>query len=320
MTRKDKNKKTISIDYTSTEKRSRMKISKSLNLFLVTILLTIFSGSLFSQKLEPKKRITVPDHTISSQLTGNDYHLYLSFPSSYSIKDTTTYPVLYFLDGNASFPIFKQSQINLSLGNEIEDVIIVGISSGSDMATWIINRTYDYSPIIDTMYTKSLENDFGFPKELVKTGGGDKFLTCIKTEIAPFIDKHYKTNSDRGIAGNSLGGFFAAYCLINSDGYFTRFGLNSPSLWWGNEQLLDQAVSKYTSKETLDIPASKVFVCGGRNENYKDFHTMVKFCSYLEASNYENIDLKWKIFDDETHLSVVPASISKAISTLYNKE
>jgi predicted alpha/beta superfamily hydrolase len=64
----------------------------------------------------------------------------------------------------------------------------------------------------------------------------------MKTEIVPFVDKNYKTNSDRGIFGH-LWGLFAAYCLVNSDGYFTRFGISSPALWWDNEKLLKQLLN-----------------------------------------------------------------------------
>ena len=61
---------------------------------------------------------------------GKDYQLYISFPSSYSTKDTTSYPVLYVLDGLQAFPMIRGAQNVLSFGKEIEDVIIVGIGSG----------------------------------------------------------------------------------------------------------------------------------------------------------------------------------------------
>ena len=52
-----------------------MNKSKTTNLVLTTILLLIFSISSFGQKLEPKERITEPDHTITSNLMGKDYQL-----------------------------------------------------------------------------------------------------------------------------------------------------------------------------------------------------------------------------------------------------
>jgi len=47
---------------------------------------------------------------------------------------------------------------------------------------------------------------------------------------------------------------------------------------------------------------------------------MIKFSTYLESKKYENIDLTWKIFYDETHLSVVPAMMSRTFIILYGKK
>ncbi len=297
-----------------------MNISKPKHLVFATILLLIFSNSSFGQKLEPKERITEPDHTISSQLMGKDYQLYISFPKSYSTKDTISYPILYVLDGRYAFPLIKGTKDALELGNEIEDVIIVGIGSGLNLPSWFINRTYDYTTSIDTTSDRNREKQFGFPEGTLKSGGADEFLKSIKTEIIPFVDKHYKTNSDRGIAGHSLGGLFSAYCFINSDGYFTRFGISSPSLWWDKEKLLNKAVSQFTTNESFDIPATKVFISVGENEGPSMVPVMVKLKSSLETADYENIDLNWQIFDGESHLSVWPASLSKTITTLYGKK
>jgi predicted alpha/beta superfamily hydrolase len=126
----------------------------------------------------------------------------------------------------------------------------------------------------------------------------------MKTEIIPFVDKNYKTNSDRGIFGHSFGGLFTAYCLVNSDGYFTRFGVSSPALWWDNEKLLNQAVTQFKENKTWDIPQTKIFISVGGKEHSGFVPTMVKYSSYLEQSDYYNIDLKWQIFEGESHNSM----------------
>ncbi len=295
-----------------------MNISTPINIVLTTILLLIVSNSSFGQKLEPKERITEPDHTITSNIMGKDYQLYISFPKKYSTKDTISYPVLYVLDGRFAFSSIIGTKDILDLfSDEIEDVIIVGIGSGLNIPSWLINRTYDYTTSIDTTSDRNMENQFGFPEGTLKSGGADEFLNCIKTEIIPFVDKHYKTNTDRGITGHSLGGLFTAYCFTNSDGYFTRFGISSPSLWWDNEELLDKTVAQFTANESFDIPATRVFICVGENEGPSMVPPMETFKSSLEAADYKNIDLNWQIFDGESHLSVWPASISKTITTLY---
>jgi hypothetical protein len=286
-----------------------MTILKPTKLIITAVLFLIFSNSMFSQKLEPKKRITEPDHTITSDITGKDYQLYLSFPKSYTTKDTISYPILYVMDGQINFSTIRGMRTLFDLGPLIEDVIIVGIGTSN----WKVNRYQDFTPSVDTSEDEERKGTF-------KSGGAAKFLESIKTEITPFLDKNYKTNADRGITGHSLGGLFTAYCLVNSDGYFTRFGINSPSLWWDTEKVLNQAVAQFTENKIWDLPQTKVFISVGDREGSSMVPTMMKFSKYLEDSNYENIDLKWKIFDEENHISVVPTSLNKTIYTLYGKK
>jgi predicted alpha/beta superfamily hydrolase len=289
-----------------------MNILKPTQLAITTMLFLIFSNSLFSQKLTPKNRKTEPDHTIYSKIIGRDYQLYISFPKNYSTKDTITYPVLYSLDGMYTFPVIKG--IRPFFERDTEDFILVGVNASN-----FKYRNEDYTTSIATFDEERNEKRNATKSEF-KTGGAAKFLESLKTEIIPFVDKNYKTNADRGIRGASLGGLFVAYCLVNSDGYFTRFGISSPSFWWDNEKLLNQAVAQFTENKTWDLPQTKVYISVGGQEEKTMVPTMMKFSKYLEDSNYENIDLKWQIFDGESHISVQPANLRKTVYTLYGKK
>jgi hypothetical protein len=46
---------------------------------------------------------------------------------------------------------------------------------------------------------------------------------------------------------------------------------------------------------------------------------MVHYSSYLEQSDYDNIELKWQIFEGESHNSMWSANVSKTLSILYGK-
>jgi uncharacterized protein len=265
-----------------------MRHSRIKNSFL-TVVLFISSSSLFGQKLEPKKRILEPDTTITSKIMGKDYQLYISFPSGYSNKDTTKYPVLYVLDGSSSFPLFKSAREAMDLGNELEKVIIVGIGSGRDLASWYINRNYDYTNSKDTTEDRKRDKQFGVPKGTFQSGGAENFLKCITSEIIPYLDTHYKTTNDRGITGHSLGGLFTAWCFINTKGVFTRFGINSPSLWWNSSEALTQAESFFDTHKTLDIPFTKVFISVGEKENPIMNSVMEKYSTLLENKAYKNV-------------------------------
>lgn len=288
--------------------------------FLLTALLFISSSSLLGQKLEPKKRVTEPDTTLTSKIMGKDYQLYISFPRRYSTKDTTKYPVLYVLDGRSAFPLINFAIESRELAKELDDVIIVGIGCGLDQASTDINRTYDFTPSRDSLTDRSLAIRYGISKGVPLTGGADKFLQCITTEIIPYVDTYYKTTNDRGIMGHSLGGLFTAYCLLNSNGVFTRFGISSPSLWWNNGEILNQAISFFGKNKTWDIPSTKVFIAVGKKEGPKMVPDMVKFSMLLESKAYKNVSLNWHIFEDETHSSVIPACLNRGLTVLYGKK
>jgi predicted alpha/beta superfamily hydrolase len=292
-----------------------MNSLKPLHFKFTALLLLICCSSLFSQKLEPRERITEPDHTITSKILGRDYQLYISFPKNYSTKDTVSYPVLYVLDGEWVFPIIRGTRAILDSEKELEDLIIVSISDAD-----FTFRYQDYTTSLSTSTDEKVNKRSDVPKGGLISGGADKFLTSMKTEIVPFVDKNYKTNSDRGIFGHSFGGLFAAYCLVNSDGYFTRFGISSPALWWDNEKLLNQAVTQFRENKTWDIPQTKVFISVGDKEHSGIVPTMVKYSSYLEQSDYDNIELKWQIFEGESHNSMWSANVSKTLSILYGKK
>lgn len=282
-----------------------MKLLKPIIFLLISIFFA-FCSNLFGQKLEPKERILEADHTISSKIMKIDYQLYISFPDSYSSQDTISYPVLYVLDGKYMFSITNGTRVNLDFENKIEDVIIVGIGSGIDDQSWQINRTFEYTPSQDATVK-------------LQSGGAEFFLECIKTEIMPFVDTHYKTNSDNGIIGHSLGGLFVSYCFLNATGSFSRYGISSPSLMWKNNEILNQAELLFTKNKSWDIPFTKVFISVGGKEEQEMVSGMIKFSTLLKDRNYENLELSWNTFDNETHLSVVSAMISRTLSVLYKK-
>jgi uncharacterized protein len=294
---------------------------KMLSLTLLVAFIFAASTSLNGQKFDAKIRKTEPDHTISSKIMGKDYQLFISLPRSYDAKGTAKYPVLYVLDGEMFFPLFKSARELMDFGNELEDIIIVGISSGTDFSSWFINRTYDFTPSVDTADNRRTEINMGFKEESLSSGGASKFLQCIQTELIPYIDEHYHTTPDRGLTGHSLGGLFSAYCFLNSNGYFTRFGINSPSINFNHNDLLNQAESFFKQHETWEIPPTKVFISAGEKEG-PDFvpDQMMRFTSLLESKSYKNIRLQSYIFPGETHFSVMPANMSKTLSVLYGKK
>ncbi len=288
------------------------------SLTTIACLLIVFQNVSLAQKLDPNGRDRFqPDHIISSLITNKDYVIHMSFPKSYSVKDSITYPVLYVLDGKSTFGYFESSYISY---DKIDDVILVGISHKDNGTASKVNRFNDYTPYRDTISENRFENTFGLKRGSILTGGANLFLECLKTEIVPFIDNHYKTNSDRGITGHSLGGLFTAYCFVNSDNFFTKFGINSPSFQLNESVFLETAISKFINNEKWFISPTKVFISTGENESPMMVSNMMKFSMFLKKQNYNNVDMKWHIFRDESHNSVIPYALNETLIHLYAKQ
>lgn len=295
--------------------------------FLTTVLLFINRIIAFAQKSKTKKITIEPDTTTVSKIMGKDYQLFLSFPKDYSNNDAIKYPVLYVLDGSDSLTLIKSIREEIDVDSALEDILIVGLSSGLDEVSLSINRTNEYTTSTDSIWDRQYEKDTAKYYKLhhnallgkIQSGGAAKFLQCITTEIIPYIDSHYKTTNDRGISGHSLGGLFTAWCFINTKGIFTRYGINSPSLWWNNNQVMVEAETFFDNHKTLDIPETKIFISVGQKEPSNMIMGMEKFCSLLESRAYKNVIVTKQIFSGNSHLSVVVPSLKQTLAVLYEK-
>lgn len=295
-----------------------MTFKTTIKLIIFTCLSLTFQNISFAQKLDPLGRDDFkPDHLIESKITNKDYLIHMSFPKNYSIHDSITYPVLYVLDGKTTFGYFESSYVD---SEKIEDVILVGISHKVMGIQSNINRFIDYTPYRDTVTEKRIEKKFGVKSGTIKTGGANKFLECLKKEVIPLIDKHYKTNSVRGISGHSLGGLFTAFCFVNSDDFFTKFGINSPSFQLNERIFLDPAISKFSDEQNWDISPTKVFISTGENESPMMVSNMMKFSMFLKKRNYVNVDMNWQVYRNETHTSVIPVCLNGTLIKLFGKE
>ena len=148
----------------------------------------------------------------------------------------------------------------------------------------------------------------------MKSGGAADFLKVIRTEIIPLIEKQYRINGDRGIAGHSFGGLFATYCLFSASDIFNRFGINSPSYWWNDKHMFKVEKSFAAQHQTLE---ARVFMSVGSLEGRSMTPVMTDFADSLKSRNYKGLKLTTHVFEDENHMSVVPAMISRTLRVLY---
>ncbi len=179
------------------------------------VLLVLFSTSAFAQYGGPTKL------TIKSKVLGEDRAILVRTPANYD-TNKRTYPVLYMTDGDAHIDHTSGTLEFLARNGRMSEMIVVGIPN--------TDRTRDLSPTKPTATLAQLARP-QFPT----AGGADNFLKFIETELIPEIEKTYRTQPYRVLAGHSLGGLFAVHAMITKPDLFNSYVAVSPALNWDNQ-------------------------------------------------------------------------------------
>jgi predicted alpha/beta superfamily hydrolase len=165
--------------------------------------------------------------TIKSEVLGEERLILVRTPPGYE-RGSERFPVLYMSDGDAHIAHTAATLAFLARNGRVPEMIIVGITN--------TDRTRDLTP---THGSIQLPN--GTTQEFPTSGGGDKFLKFIETELIPNIESKYRVQPFRVFAGHSFGGLFAIHAMITRPDLFNAYIAVSPSLQWDNQATLKRA-------------------------------------------------------------------------------
>lgn len=228
-------------------------------------------------------------HTIKSQAVGEDRTILVRVPASYE-RSETRFPVIYMLDAhppqNAMMAGLVEQQV---WGDVMSDAIIVGIQN--------TNRLRDMTPT---------------PGDRAGAGGAEKFLRFIETEVIPFVDKNYRTEPYRSIAGHSLAGLFVVYAFMERPDAFNAYIAASPYLHWDNNYLIKRAEESLKKRSEWD----KTFFIGlGDEPAYMDGYN--SFQQLMKRTKPKNLEYEFRLFKDENHGSVVLPAYYAGLRKIY---
>ena len=227
-----------------------------------------------------------------SKILGEDRTLLISTPERYK-KGKEVYPVLYLLDGEEHFHHTTGITTFLSHVGRAPEMIVVGIASTAD------GRERDLTP------TASKDNP--------TTGGGAKFLSYLKDEVAPRIEGAYRTAPYRVIVGHSLGGLFALEALTTSPTTFNAYIAMSPSLWWDDRRLLQVA-----EKALESHPDTQAFVyLTTGNEGGGMLEGVKAFAALLKSKAPRGVEWEFKPMERENHGSLPHRSTYDGLERLF---
>jgi predicted alpha/beta superfamily hydrolase len=251
---------------------------------------------------------------LRSSINHLEYRIFVSLPPNYS-ADSARYPVIYVLDGNLNFPVVTTVARSLQVGDAMARVVIVGVGypDGPNGGTRRrMDLTTSSDPGMDSLdrrqYLGPLDTTTKLP-----SGGAPAFLQTLRRDIIPFVDRKYRTTSDRGVLGHSFGGLFAVYALIVAPDLFSRYGILSPATWWGNNDMLAK-LAKENAPRTQ--PGARAFVAVGASEDAGMLAQADSVAAIVSRVYGPRVALAARHLPGN-HISVFPEAVTSGLPYLY---
>jgi predicted alpha/beta superfamily hydrolase len=210
-------------------------------------------------------RHSVTSH-LQSAILAEPRDVIVSLPESYSREPSRRYPVLYVLDGSSHTTHTAESARLLARIGVIPEIVVVGIPSSSE------NRGRDYTP----PYMRVDAED-----EKAPAGEANRFLRFVETELIPHLERQYRVTSTRMLAGNSRGGLFVVYSLLEKPDLFAARFAFSPALWRDDDRLVKELAKSLQSRT---MPPTFLYLSLGDGENEKMTRAFRKTEQLLRAS------------------------------------
>ncbi|HEX8148751.1 MAG TPA: alpha/beta hydrolase-fold protein [Pyrinomonadaceae bacterium] len=257
----------------------------SFNAALLALLAALLTGTRAAAQSPPPYE--APERVvIRSQVLGEERVIYVRTPPGYA-RGRERFPVLYLTDGDAHIQQASATVAFLAGNARMPEMIVVGITN--------TDRTRDLTPT----HVEQLPTNPGL--RWPTSGGADKFLKFVETELIPLVESKYRTQPYRVFAGHSLGGLFAVHTLFTRPELFNAYIAASPALQWDNFLLVGRAREFFGARRELNrtLFVSLAAEAGGIGSAFGQFRDVL---GRQQAKGFV-----WEAarFEDEDHFSAV---------------
>ncbi|MGO4284877.1 alpha/beta hydrolase [Bosea sp. TAB14] len=257
---------------------------------------------------------------LTPQAGGAPYRIFLRIPPG--TLPASGWPVLYLLDANAVIATAVEAlrvQAAYPLGTGIRDAVVVGIGYPTEGAYDSVRRSWDYGPPPGQIYPPHAA---GGPD--VRTGGAEAFLTFIEEELKPLVATRTRIDAaHQAIFGHSFGGLFVLYALFTRPAAFRDWIAISPAIWWEQHNVLRFAAAPAEAVRVfLGVgeyeQALAPFQIGAPDESERrgrleEARTVDETREMAERLRGYGKPVEFAVFEGETHMSVLPVAINRAI-------
>jgi predicted alpha/beta superfamily hydrolase len=239
---------------------------------------------------------SVINDSIYSDILKEERSIKVIMPEAYKPGSSEKYEVIYLTDGEWVADLFPFIYKFAKGENYVPSVIIVALPN--------------------TYINKANQRDRDFLPVHVKnppiSGGADKFISFLKNELIPYINKTYPTNGTNSLYGHSYGGLFVVYTLLTEPDLFQTYYATDPSLSWNNDFVINLA-----SERLEKLPPDKLLWIAGITETYKNMG-IGRMDSVLKLKAPQSLIWKIATFPNEKHNSVRLKAMYDGIKFTYS--
>jgi predicted alpha/beta superfamily hydrolase len=291
-----------------------------------------------AQRAAPAVQATTPvllpnavQFDMASVEAGRTYRIFVFKPST--PPPPKGYPVIVVTDGNGLFPLAAIMSLFEGLSGKT-GALVVGVGyPTADFMTPFSLRNRDLTP--QTPLSGFRQTPGQPPVNINDYGGSENFYRFLTKELRPAIAAQYQTDSgNQTLYGHSLGGLFALGVLFNHPESFARFVASSPSIWWNTRAVLKDEAGFVAKVKSGQASPRILIMVGGEEQSPPDpappGYTHEQLVAMMNDSrmvdNARELGERLKsitapppyqvslhVFEEETHISVIPASLSRAV-------
>jgi predicted alpha/beta superfamily hydrolase len=186
---------------------------------------------------EPAEGANIIQANLHSAIMNEERRVIIHLPRDYSKDTSRKYSVMYVLDGTSQDQHTADKLTVLSDAGLMPSAIVVGLPNTRG------NRERDQTP----PFMRRDVNDQNSP-----FGAADKFLSFVEKELIPFVESNYRTSGYRTLSGNSRGGLFVLYSLMEKPDLFqARFCYSTP-VWRFDNLMVNKTAEFLRSSSGLD--------------------------------------------------------------------
>ncbi|MDN3721898.1 alpha/beta hydrolase [Roseibium salinum] len=274
-------------------------------------------------------------YDLVSARNGQTYRVFVHIPAGEPPAEG--WPVLYLTDGNAVIGTAVEAmraQAGYPTGTNVAPGVIVAIGYPTDDPYDPLRRSWDLSPLPGKTYPP-----FFADGPDVKTGGGEEFLGFIEADVKPFVHSLARIDPARQSLFRPL--LWRAICplrLLHPAACVPELDCRQPGDLLGRRS--DPPVSRPVSccpsptprhvpaflrrrirgRRSCSLPAAGGgcrVAAGGEKKKTRTIGHARELSAELAALEEVSIRTHYETFAYETHMSVLPAAVGRAVQIAF---